>query len=400
MTQPATLDPELDDGALLWQFAMYRSQAAFEQVAKRHLGLVYSTALRRTRSTALAEDVTQAVFIVLTGKAASLRKMKTIGGWLLKVTRYCAIDAMRKETRHRNHELRAAAERAERVEEITPAADLSPLLDDAMLRLSAADRNAVVLRYFQDQSYSSIGKVLGLDEDAARKRVGRAIVKLRDVLARRGAALSDDVLTHSLTNHASAVAVPQLILASILSASSSTIPQSGLALAIAKGATKMMTIAKIKAAAAVGGIALLAAGGTGMILLPTLLAQNAAPSTTPSTNPTSAPAAEAPNPARTTAMITATKADIASLELALDAFEIDTGRYPSTTEGLSALVNAPSNLTGWRGPYVRKVPTDPWGLPYRYMYPGTHQRGSYDLSSNGADKQLNTADDITNWPSK
>ena len=84
------------------------------------------------------------------------------------------------------------------------------------------------------------------------------------------------------------------------------------------------------------------------------------------------------------ANVTAANTTIANLEVALDAFEVDTGRYPTTTEGLKALVEEPSNLQKWKGPYIRRdVADDPWGNPYIYRSPG--KEGSYDLFSYGAD---------------
>jgi general secretion pathway protein G len=87
------------------------------------------------------------------------------------------------------------------------------------------------------------------------------------------------------------------------------------------------------------------------------------------------------------------------LSAALDAFEIDNGRYPSTEEGLDALTTKPAaNLTAWRGPYLKRLPKDPWGNPYVYRYPGEHNKNGVDLSSNGPDGRPDTADDVTNWP--
>jgi general secretion pathway protein G len=96
------------------------------------------------------------------------------------------------------------------------------------------------------------------------------------------------------------------------------------------------------------------------------------------------------------ARLTAAKTDLTNLETALDAFEIDNGRYPTTEEGLSALVVAPSDATGWHGPYIKLVPNDPWGTPYNYQYPGAHQQSGFDLYSYGPDKREGN-DDITNW---
>lgn len=94
---------------------------------------------------------------------------------------------------------------------------------------------------------------------------------------------------------------------------------------------------------------------------------------------------------------TAAKTDISSIETALDAFEVDIGRFPTTEEGLGALFAAPSGATNWRGPYLkRSLPSDPWGNAYVYKFPGTHNASGYDLYSMGPDGREGT-DDITNW---
>jgi general secretion pathway protein G len=84
-------------------------------------------------------------------------------------------------------------------------------------------------------------------------------------------------------------------------------------------------------------------------------------------------------------------------ESALDAFEIDNNRYPTTVEGLDALVHQPANAPNWHGPYLKSIPRDPWGVAYLYQFPGDHNPGSFDISSAGADKTPETEDDIGNW---
>ena len=94
----------------------------------------------------------------------------------------------------------------------------------------------------------------------------------------------------------------------------------------------------------------------------------------------------------------AAKADIASLELALDQFEVDAGRFPSSDEGLAALVRQPSNVRTWNGPYIKRgPPNDPWNNPYVYRYPGQNNPKGYDLYSAGPDGSDGGDDDITNW---
>ncbi len=98
---------------------------------------------------------------------------------------------------------------------------------------------------------------------------------------------------------------------------------------------------------------------------------------------------------------TAAKADIASIEVALDAFEVDCGRYPTNEEGLRALLEQPANADGWSGSYLKKgSPEDPWGNPYVYRCPGQHEGSDYDLYSFGPDGQEGGGDDIVNWSQK
>ncbi len=100
------------------------------------------------------------------------------------------------------------------------------------------------------------------------------------------------------------------------------------------------------------------------------------------------------------AKVTAAKTQISQLEVALDAFEIDLSRYPTTVEGLRVLVEKPtSDAEGWKQPYLRRqeIPKDPWGNDYVYRYPGQYNEQGYDLYSNGPDGKQGGGDDIVNW---
>lgn len=100
------------------------------------------------------------------------------------------------------------------------------------------------------------------------------------------------------------------------------------------------------------------------------------------------------------AKVTAAQSQISSIEMALDAFEVDNGYYPKTG-ALDDLVNQPPNAPGWKGPYLKKgIPLDPWGNPYTYEYPGKHNANGYDIMSMGPDGRAGTDDDITNWDVK
>jgi general secretion pathway protein G len=98
------------------------------------------------------------------------------------------------------------------------------------------------------------------------------------------------------------------------------------------------------------------------------------------------------------ARVAAAKADIAAIELQLDTFEVDAGRYPTTEEGLAALVTPPASIKAWNGPYLKRgVPVDPWQHPYNYRYPGQYNANGVDLWSFGPDGNDGGGDDITNW---
>ena len=97
---------------------------------------------------------------------------------------------------------------------------------------------------------------------------------------------------------------------------------------------------------------------------------------------------------------TAAKTQISSFEQALDSFEVDTGSFPAGTNGLDALVNQPSNARDWKGPYLKNIPTDPWGNPYAYSYPGKLNPSGYDVISAGPDGRVGSEDDIDNGPQK
>lgn len=98
------------------------------------------------------------------------------------------------------------------------------------------------------------------------------------------------------------------------------------------------------------------------------------------------------------AKVTAAQTDIANLEVAIDAFEIDNGRFPTAEEGIRILYERPSDLPSWRGPYLKRgIPVDPWQNEYVYLYPGRYNREGYDLYSLGPDLQEGTEDDVINW---
>ena len=186
------------DSDLLRQFANHRDEVAFAELVRRHADFVYSVALRVTCNGALAQDVTQSVFTTLAKQAGKLQHYETLLGWLHTTTRHLAINAVRGEARRRAREQEATAMQNINSAPETNWAEIGPLLDEAVGQLKETDRDAVLLRFFKNLSHQEVGAALGLGEDAARKRVDRALEKLREHFARRGVTASSAILTSAI----------------------------------------------------------------------------------------------------------------------------------------------------------------------------------------------------------
>ena len=192
------------DAVLLERYARHRADEAFTELARRHVDLVYSAALRQVRDVHLAEDVTQAAFIVLSRKTGSLSLRTVLPAWLLRVTRCAALDALRRQACRRRKEREASPVR-EPTTSGTPQPEwqmLAPLLDEGLAALNETDRSAIVLRFFANLAQHEVGTRLGISEDAAEKRVARALEKLRRFFARRGVVLVVPLMASLLSHHA------------------------------------------------------------------------------------------------------------------------------------------------------------------------------------------------------
>jgi RNA polymerase sigma factor (sigma-70 family) len=195
-----------DDATLLRRYAEDRSEAAFAELVKRHLDLVYSAALRRTGGdTHRAADVAQQVFTTLARDARRLSRHPVLPAWLHTATRNASLNIMISEKRRIARETEAAAldPGAAAAAEAPDWERIKPVLDGAIDELPGPDREAVVLRFLERKEFSEIGLKLKMSADAARMRTGRALEKLRVLLARRGitstaAALGAAVTSQSL----------------------------------------------------------------------------------------------------------------------------------------------------------------------------------------------------------
>ena len=186
---------------LIRDYASEGSQAAFAELVRRHVDLVYSAALRQVRSPDLAEEVTQSVFLALAGNAHKLKPQTPLTAWLYLVTRRAAINVVRRESRRQARE-QTAAEMATMKTDSPSWSRVEPLLDEAMAALPETDRSAVLLRFFEGRSLREVGGTLGVSEDAAQKRVSRAIDQLRLFLSKRGVAVGATALAADLASGA------------------------------------------------------------------------------------------------------------------------------------------------------------------------------------------------------
>jgi uncharacterized protein (TIGR03435 family) len=251
--------PEMDDIELLAQYARDNSEAAFATLVTRHVNLVYSTALRSVGNPHAAEEITQAVFIILARKARSLSQGTILSGWLYQTARLTAANFLRAEIRrqHREQEAYMQSLLNELEPEVWP--QIAPLLDAAMERLGEKDRNAVVLRYFKNKNLREVGAALGASEDAAKMRVNRALEKLRKFFTKRGVALSGTAIAGAVLAN-SVQAAPVALAKSVTAlAIAKGAAASGSTLTLIKGALKIMAWTKAKTAIVVGASVLLAA---------------------------------------------------------------------------------------------------------------------------------------------
>jgi RNA polymerase sigma factor (sigma-70 family) len=198
-----------DDHALLRAYVELQDDEAFGEIVARHADLVYAAALRQVGRGGMAEDVTQATFILLARKASSISERIVLAAWLHKATRYSALNAMKMEQRRRIHERRAGEVAAATRQAASDAqhADIvwthgAALLDEGIAGLGGRDREAVVLRFLQRRSFSDVGRALGVSEEAAQMRVGRALEKLRCFFRGRGLAISASALRASVNANA------------------------------------------------------------------------------------------------------------------------------------------------------------------------------------------------------
>ena len=259
---------DVPDARLLEQFARNGSEEAFAALVQRHIALVHSVALRHTANAQHAQDITQAVFVILARKAGTLGRRTVLPGWLYHTARLTAANLQRAETSRVRREQEAFMQ-SQLEESVNDALwrELSPQLDEAMAGLGTSERDALVLRYFQNKSMAEVGQFLGLAENTAQKRVSRALEKLRTFFTKRGVSSTTAIIAGVISANsvqaapvALAKSVTAVALAKGATASTST-------LTLIKGALKIMAWTKAKTAVVAAAAVILAAGTTTPVIV-------------------------------------------------------------------------------------------------------------------------------------
>jgi uncharacterized protein (TIGR03435 family) len=257
----------MDDLALLREYAANNSEAAFAELVSRRIGFVYAAALRQVRDPHLAEEITQAVFIILAQKAGRISDKTILAGWLFKTTRFAAIAQTRDRAKRQRRELEVFMQ--SEIQQTAPDPlweQMSPLLDEALATLGETDRQAVLLRFFENKSIAEVGNKLGMGEDTARKRVSRALEKLHRFFSKRGVSSTTAIIAGAISAN-SVQAAPVALAKSVTAvAIAKGAAASGSTLTLIKGALKIMAWTKAKTVIVVGVIALTAASTTTVVV--------------------------------------------------------------------------------------------------------------------------------------
>src|SRR5581483_2843445 len=258
--------PDVTDNELVREFADRKSETAFAALVRQHINLVFATALRQVGDRAVAEEITQTVFVALAQSAGKLGLHPTIAGWLHQTTLNKSREWLRSELRRRKREQIAVSITEARAEGGSVWAPLVPLLDEALLQLRDADRVAVIMHFMEGRTFSEIGSILGVGEDTARKRVDRCLEQMTKFFQRRGFAvptLSANAPLFALASHTAPTNLAASATSAGLAHSTSTLTLT------LKGALKIMAWTKAKTAivAAIATAAIIGTTTSTIILL-------------------------------------------------------------------------------------------------------------------------------------
>lgn len=257
---------EKQDMELLQEYVTRHSEEAFAVLVQRHINLVYSVAMRQVGDPHKAQDVAQAVFILLANKAKGLHKETVLTGWLYQTARLTSATFIRSEMRRQRREQESFMQSTlEQASSIESWASLAPVLEEAMARLGETDRDAILLRFFENKSMQEVAAALNSNEQAVKKRVGRAVEKLRLYFVKRGVTVSASVLTGILMTN-SVQAAPTGFASSVTLAVVKGTAVTASASTLVSATSKVMAWMKMQAAITMGAAVILATGTTTLVV--------------------------------------------------------------------------------------------------------------------------------------
>ncbi len=257
------------DWQRLQRYARAGDERAFAEVVSAHVDGVYGAALRQVRSPELAEEVTQAVFIILARRAATIGRETVLAAWLHRTAFYTARNTIKQAARRRKHERRAAAAEAwgdERFPAGPTWQRLAPALDAGVAGLREADRQAIVLRFFQRQSLAEVGRTMGISEDAAQMRVSRAVARLRAFFVRAGVTLDTCSLANVIWTNTGVRATPPGLAGSVVRGARTAPASAGFAAGVAEATARGMARARAAFVTVAVVAALFAVGATVLVV--------------------------------------------------------------------------------------------------------------------------------------
>ena len=266
----------MDDSQLIQEYARSHSEDAFKGLVDQYVGLVYSACLRQLKDRHLAEDATQAVFILLSQKAGALRQTY-LTGWLLTTARYACANIRRSEHRRMRRERVAAMNKGNETQ--TRGDDIGGLLDEGLCHLKPADREAVAQHYLNEKPVDEVARKLGVSTEAARKRITRGLEKLRRYFSRKGIDINSAALGPMLIEQARTISLPagtrEALMRGVLTVCEAGPKGVSAGAAIAKGTQMMMLMARLKIG--VAAVMILTALGASGWMISRTLAENSSP---------------------------------------------------------------------------------------------------------------------------
>ncbi|HEX4265237.1 MAG TPA: sigma-70 family RNA polymerase sigma factor [Verrucomicrobiae bacterium] len=246
-----------DDTELLREYALRNSETAFATLVSRHLDMVYATALRHAGNHHQAQEIAQAVFVILARKARSLGPKTVLAGWLFQTARLTAANHMRAEIRRARREQEAYIQSHSSDDSSDAWQQMIPLLNELVGSLREKERDAIVLRFLQGKEYQEVAAAMGGSEAAAQMRVSRALEKLRGMFAKRGVTVTAVVMV-GMMSACGTQAAPFGLAARVAATAVQGASLTASTLSLVKGTMNIMAWTKARLAVGAGVVALLA----------------------------------------------------------------------------------------------------------------------------------------------